>query len=209
MRPISCLLTVALGATAPILLWGGSLAAKQDANRALCLARMKDLAAAIRNYAADHNDTLPLAADRSRHPWKWWYQAIFPYTASVTSFYCPELLESRHATLQRSRLVPVTWNPQLVSYGVAYPVDAFQQKHGRLRLGEISTPREKILLGESHAPILRNTEQFWTKDVAPRHAGCGNFVTFDGEGFYAGELPGAVPSASGSGVHNLANWTLP
>ncbi|HWL52399.1 MAG TPA: hypothetical protein VNQ90_08185 [Chthoniobacteraceae bacterium] len=205
----SLFLVIALSLAASFLLWGGSLAAKHDASQALCLARMKDLAAAIRNHAVDHNGALPLAADRSRHPWRWWYQTIFPYTTSVTSFYCPGLLKEEQTTLQRSRLLPVMWNGKLLSYGMAYPVDAFQRKHGRLLLKDISNPGEKILLGESRAPILRNTARFWSKDLAPRHGGCGNFVTFNGEGICADGLPGPVPSASGSGVHDLARWTLP
>ncbi len=200
---------IVVGSAASFLLWGGSLAAEQSAHQAVCLARIKDLDAAIRNYAVDHDDTLPLAADRSRNPWKWWYQAIFPYSASVTSFYCPQLLEDQHVTLHRSRLLPVAWNLRLLSYGMAYPVDAFQQKHGSLRLEEISNPQEKIVLGESHAPILRNTKQFWAKDVAPRHAGWGNFITFSGEGLWAERLPDTIPSTSGSGVHDLTHWTLP
>ncbi len=203
------LLGGALCPFAAALLWGASLSAEQSSNQALCLARMRDLAMAARNYAADHHDTLPPAADRSQHPWKWWYHAIFPYTDSVASFYCPQLLEDEHATLQRSRLLPMSWNHRFISYGIAYPVDAFQQKQGRLRLSAISQPHRKILFGESHALILRNTAQFWAKDVAPRHASRANFVTFSGEGISAEGLPGQAPSPMGVGIHDAASWSLP
>ncbi len=180
----------------------------EEAHQTACLSRMRELATAIRNYAADHNDELPLAADRSKHPWKWWYDSIFPYTASVSSFYCPLLLEQQRSPM-RSPLLPVTWNLNYLSYGMTHPTDEYQRKHGHLRFADVTDPGKKIMLGESNFAILRNTSQYWKQDLAPRHAGRANFITFSGEAFSAGDLPGRVPSSLGSGVHDRACWTLP
>lgn len=206
--PIRYPILVGILAAALWLFQGALPLIGEDAHQTSCLTRMRELATAIHHYAADNNDELPLVADRSKHPWRWWYNAIFPYTPSLASFYCPELLKQQNAAM-RSPLLPVTWNLEFLSYGMTHPLDAYQQKNGNLRLSDITEPDEKIMLGESNFAILRNTPQFWKEDLAPRHFGHANFVTYSGTGYSEGNLPGEHPVDSGSGVHNRVKWLVP
>ncbi len=202
------LLLSSLGVGLVAVVAARAVALQEDARQALCLSRMRELAIAVRHYAADHEDALPLVADRTRKPWTWWYHRLFAYTPSIATFYCPVVVEA-HPVPPRSRLLPPVWNLECLSYGMTHFLDALQRKGRMLRLGEVTDPQKKFLFGESHHVILRPTPLFWDKDVAPRHEGHANFVTFGGEGVHFGDLPGAVPSRSGTGVHDLANWTLP
>lgn len=200
---------LALTLGSALALSGGlSSVAGDEVHQTVCLSRMRELATAIRLYAADHNDELPLVANRTKHPWRWWYNEIFAYTPTITSFYCPQLQDDRKA-LSRSPLLPVTWDLSLLSYGMTHSTDSYQREHGKLRFSDITDAEEKIMLAESNFAIFRPTRQYWAEDLAPRHAGAANFVTFSGAAFHVGNLPGRVPSQLGKGIHHQSKWTLP
>ncbi len=196
-----CLLLVAL-------LTQGMSDVEERRVEVLCQANLRQLAASVQRYAVDNNGRMPDALDRSTRPWRWWTNEVFPYVEDVRAFYCPVVAPQYYGSRADSPLLPVTWDPGLLSYGMNY---RFGTAHGRdknLRIDQLTHPENTILLAESHYYLVRIHSSVWLKDIAPRHKGRANVVFVNGavDSF---EIDGdQYPRRQGEGIYNTQLWEL-
>ena len=85
-------------------------------------------------------------------------------------------------------------------------IDLAQRKGSSLSLSEFGTPA-RILFAESDDYLAGPSPASWRSQVVPRHEGCAHFAFSDGHVVL--DVPGAPPSASGKGIHEISNWRLP
>lgn len=175
-----------------------------NAESARCLANLRQLSLAFEKYASEHDGRMPLAADRSVRPWKWWYQSLFPYVEDMRWFYCPAHVPEEFDARNISPLLPAVWNLKYLSYGLNLNVDLLQREGKPVLWKDISG--SKILLADSTQSFMRGMPDGWAKEAAARHEGMAHFVTFDGAAF-----PLAPPVSKPTTPYPLSSssWKLP
>ncbi len=178
----------------------------KEASTAQCASNLKNLVSASTHYVADHNGNLPLAVDRTKKPWRWWYSELFPYITNMNAFYCPEKAPEFFGGTDFSPLLPVIWDYHFLSYGYNMEIDLVQRKGSPLSLSQFGTPA-RVLFAESNDYFVGTGAASWGSQVVPRHEGRAHFAFSDGHVVL--DVPGAAPSAAGEGIHEISNWRLP
>lgn len=175
---------------------------------ALCLNNLRNLGQAVTAYAEDHSGELPVAVNRTKRPWKWWYHAIFPYVTDVRSFYCPLKAPKVFDEATTSPLLPAVWNINDLSYGLNSNIDVEQRSGNAIRMHDIADPDHTVMLCESSAYLIHTARTAWEKEIAPRHEQSASVVYFSGRTESCPVPPLAIPKKNGEGILDLASWSI-
>ena len=175
------LVTVVLG----ILLTSGASAIKMMSARektAVCTNHLKEVALMGFQYQNDHDGYFqPMIVRKST--WEYWPQYLKPYARDFIHFSCPADELRGAGAFEIDELLPRSYQPRQISYGMNYYLSDSGEKHMKTwpcNIKKMVNPPYLVYFGDSRTRQLRPTS-CWPQDHNPVHENMSaNYAMLDG-----------------------------
>lgn len=170
--------------------------------KAVCASHLKEVARMGFQYQSDHNGEFQPMIVRKR-TWIYWPQYLKEYCRDFIHFSCPSDTLRGAGAFEMDELLPRSYQPGYISYGMNYFLSDSGEKHMKnwpCNINAVANLSYVVYFGDSRTLQLRPTVSCWKDDYYPVHEGKSvNLVMLDGH------VENHTSSSLGM-VHEFDNW---